>query len=80
MSKTVTLRLSEEEYQQILASANTEHRPISNFITYTVLQNIHNSLYTNPIETAQINSDKKLLKRLKTGHNQVKGKKGKFVE
>ena len=80
MSKTITLRLSDNEYSQIASSATAEHRPISNFITHAVLEKIEESLYTDSAETAEIKSDEKLLQRLKRGHGEVKHKKGKFIE
>jgi uncharacterized protein (DUF1778 family) len=79
MSKVVTLRLSEEEYQRIAAAAEIEHRPISNFITTKVLEEIEESYYVDPIEMAQIRSDKQLLEKLKAGHNDAKKRKGRLV-
>ncbi len=79
MSKTITLRLSEEEYEKISSASEIEHRPISNFITARVLEDIEESYYVDPIEMAQIKSDKKLLKRLATGHRHTKKMKGRFV-
>jgi len=79
MSKVVTLRLSEEEYREISSAAGIEHRPISNFITTRVLEDIEESYYVDPIEMAQIKSDKKLLKRLEAGHRQAKRMRGRFV-
>jgi uncharacterized protein (DUF1778 family) len=79
MSKTITLRLSEEEYKKISSASEIEHRPISNFITTRVLEDIEESYYVDPIEMAQIKSDKKLLERLRTGHRDVKKMKGRFV-
>ena len=79
MSKTITLRLSEEEYNKILAASKIEHRPISNFITTKVLEDIEESYYVDPIEMAQIKSDQKLIEKLKLGHNDAKKMKGKFV-
>lgn len=79
MSKVVTLRLSEEEYKEISAVAEIEHRPISNFITTRVIEDIKESYYVDPIEMAQIKSDKKLLKKLEAGHRHAKKMKGRFV-
>jgi uncharacterized protein (DUF1778 family) len=79
MSKVLTLRLSDEEYELISTTAQMEHRPISNFITTIVLNEIDDSQYVDAIEMAQIRSDKSLLERLKTGHAQAKKLKGKFV-
>jgi uncharacterized protein (DUF1778 family) len=79
MSKVITLRLSEEEYERISTTAHVEHRPISNFITAAVLSRIDESYYTDAVETAQIHSDKRLLAKLKAGHADAKKLKGKFV-
>ena len=79
MSKVVTLRLSEEEYKKISVAANIEHRPISNFITTMLLKDIEESYYVDPIEMAQIMSDKRLLEKLNAGHRNAKEKKGKLV-
>ena len=79
MSKVITLRLSEEEYKEISTIAKIEHRPISNFITTAVLKEVEASYFVDPIEMAQIKSDKKLLEKLKTGHSHAKNKKGKLV-
>ncbi|MFH1645277.1 MAG: DUF6290 family protein [Candidatus Omnitrophota bacterium] len=79
MSKIVTLRLSDEEYKQIVAVAKIEHRPISNFITMAVLKEIEESYLVDSIEMAQIKSDKDLQQRLKAGHKEAKKMKGKFI-
>jgi len=79
MSKVITLRLSEEEYKKIAAAAEIEHRPISNFITTEVMEDIEESYYVDPLEMAQIKSDKRLLKKLHAGHLDAKKRRGKFV-
>lgn len=79
MSKIITLRLSEEEYKRVKSCASIEHRPISNFITTKVLEDIEESYYVDPIEMAQIKSDKRLLEKLKAGHRDVKRRRGRLV-
>ena len=79
MSKVVTLRLSEEEYEKISAAADIEHRPISNFITATLIKDIEESYFVDSIEMAQIMSDKGLLGKLRAVHKDAKAGKGKFV-
>lgn len=79
MSKVITLRLSEEEYRKIRAAAAIEHRPISNFITTEVMEDIEESYHVDPLEMTQIKSDKNLLKRLEAGHRHAKQMKGRFV-
>ena len=80
MTKVVTLRLSEEEYKRISTAAKIEHRPISNFITTKVIKDIEESYYVDPIEMAQIKSDKNLIGKLKIGHRDAKEMKGRFIE
>jgi hypothetical protein len=60
MPKVITLGLTEDEYQKIAAAAQIDHRPISNFITTEVLKDIGESYDIDPIEMAQIKSDKRL--------------------
>lgn len=79
MFKTITLRLSEDEYKKISFASGIEHRPISNFITARILEDIEESYYVDPIEMAQIKSDKKLLEKLEAGHRDAKKTRGKFV-
>jgi|PlaIllAssembly_1097288.scaffolds.fasta_scaffold718756_1 uncharacterized protein (DUF1778 family) len=79
MSKLVTLRLSDEEYNKIFQSAKIENRSIPNFIITKTLQEIDDSIFTDPVETDQILSDRKLIKKLQTGHGQAQQKKGRLV-
>jgi len=79
MSKVITLRLSEEEYKRIAAAAKAEHRPISNFITTRVLEDIEESYYVDPVEMAQIKSDKRLLRKLKAGHTDATKRRGRLI-
>lgn len=79
MSKVVTLRLSDKEYKRISTVAKIEHRPISNLITTMVLKDIEESYYVDPIEMAQISSDKRLLEKLKAGHRDAKKMRGKLI-
>ena len=79
MSKIITLRLSEEEYNMIREKAALEYRPISNFITSVVLKKIEESENVDAIEMDQINNDASLQKRLKAGIKDAKLMKGKYV-
>ncbi|MDO8580861.1 MAG: CopG family transcriptional regulator [Candidatus Omnitrophota bacterium] len=80
MSKTITLRLSDEEYERILTSAENEYRPISNFITHVVLDKIAELYYADNVEMTEIKSNEKLSRSLKAGHQDTAKMKGKFVE
>ena len=60
---------------KILSAASIEHRSISNFVTAKALQDTEESYYADPIEMAQITSDKCLLEKLKASN-----KNGKLVD
>ncbi|OGR92440.1 MAG: hypothetical protein A3I11_01895 [Elusimicrobia bacterium RIFCSPLOWO2_02_FULL_39_32] len=79
MNKVVTLRLTEDEYNKILLASRIDHRPISSFITISTLKQIEESYYVDPIEMAEIRSNKKLNKKLKAGYQDAKAMRGKFV-
>lgn len=80
MSKTITVRLTDDEYELISECAKAQHRPISNFITTMVIHDIEETMYADSIEMAQINNDKKLMEKIRKGQSDAKSKKGKFVE
>jgi hypothetical protein len=77
MSKTITLRLDDAEYELIAAGAMAERRSISNFITATVIREIEASYYADGVELAQIKGDPGLLDRISQGHAEAKARRGK---
>ena len=77
MAKVVTVRLSDEEYGKIAASAKLERRPLSNFITMMTIKGIEEGDYVDAVEMRQIRSDKSLISRLRAGHRDAKHRKGK---
>jgi len=79
MSRIITLRLSDEEYEKISNFATVEHRPISNFITALVMRDIAEAYYVDSIEMSQIKSDSNLMGKLKRGSEQAKKRKGKLI-
>jgi predicted DNA-binding protein len=80
MSKVITVRLSDEEYEKISGAARNERRPISNYITSTVIKDIEESYFADSVEMSQISSDKALTEKLRKGHLEAKKMKGKFIE
>jgi len=79
MPRTITIRLSDGDYKKISLSAQFENRPISNFITTAVLKEIEESDYVDSVEMAQIKDDKKLMGKLKAGHNDAKKMRGRLI-
>ena len=79
MAKVVTVRLSNEEYRKIAASARMERRPLSNFIATMVVKGIEEGDYVDAVERAQITADQRLMARLRAGHRDAKKRSGRFV-
>ena len=76
MSKVVTIRLGEEEYQRIRTAAQADNRPISNFMETATLRFLEQVEFADEQEMAEIRSDKSLLRSLKAGLSDIK--KGRF--
>ncbi len=75
MSKTVTKRLSEEEYILFAQAAEAVKRPISNLIKYLAQQKLEEDLFVDQIEMDGILGNKNLLESLRKGSKDVKLKK-----
>ena len=80
MSKTITLRLSEENYNKYKILADRDNRPISNFIETAVKRFIEHNIYVDEFEMEEIRNNVELNKSLKRGLSDIKSKKGRLVE
>ena len=80
MSKTITLRLSEENYNKYKILAERDNRPISNFIETAVKRFIEHNIYVDEFEMEEIRNNAELNKSLKRGLSDMKSKKGRLVE
>ncbi len=80
MSKTVTLRLSDENYKIYRKLADSDNRPISNFIETAVNKFIENNIQVDEYEMTEIRNNAELNKSLKRGLSDMKSKRGRFVE
>jgi predicted CopG family antitoxin len=80
MSKTITLRISEDHYEAFKRYAQRENRKISNAIETLAMKQLDSTFFTDEFETAGILSDEGLMERIKAGTKQAKAKKGRFVE
>lgn len=79
MSKTVTIRLSDEDYRVISSVAEHERRPISNFITHRVMAAISDMNTVDDAEMTEILSDEKVMHSIDRGQKQFVQGKGRFV-
>ncbi|MCJ7587099.1 MAG: DUF6290 family protein [Candidatus Aminicenantes bacterium] len=79
MSKTITLRISEDHYEAFKKYARAENRKISNAIETLAMKQLENSVFADDFETEGILADEKLLARIRTGTKQAGDRKGRFV-
>lgn len=80
MSKTVTLRLNDRIYKLFRNLAESENRPLSNFIETSVLRFIENNQFVDEYEMAEIRGNQDLNRSLKRALKDVKAQRGRFVE
>lgn len=80
MSKTITLRVSEDHYEAFKKYAQQDNRKISNAIETLALKQLESAQFVEGIEMEGILADKDLLARIARGGKQAKAKKGRFVE
>ena len=80
MSKTVTLRLGEEVYEELREAAAAERRPLSNLIETAALARIREAQFVDDAEMAEILDNDALVRRLRAGSRQARRREGHFVE
>lgn len=80
MSKTVTLRLDDEVYEELKQAAAAARRPLSNLIETAALRRVREEQFVDDTEMAEIRADEALLERLRAGSLQARERKGSFVE
>jgi predicted transcriptional regulator len=80
MSKTVTLRLSDDVYQLFRQSAENDNRPLSNFIETATRRFIEQSELVEESEMTEIHGNAPLNRKLRRGHADARAKRGRFVD
>jgi hypothetical protein len=80
MSKTITLRLSDENYNVYKKLAESDNRPISNFIETAVKRFVEINAFVDEFEMVEIRHNVELNKSLERGLSDIKNKKGRLVE
>ena len=72
MTKSVTLRLVEDVYEEFREAAAAERRPLSELIETAALARIREAQFVDDAEAAEILSDDALVQRMKTGSRQAR--------
>lgn len=80
MSRTITLRLSDEEFERFSEAAASVKRPVSNLIKHLAGQKLEEDVFADRLEMDEILSNKQLVADLKEGSEDARQMKGKFVD
>jgi len=79
MTKTITLRLDEDVYDELREAATAERRPLSNLIETAALARVREDQFVDDAEMAEIADNDALLRRLKAGSREARKRKGTIV-
>ena len=79
MSQTVTLRLDDSVYKKFKGLAVRDNRPLSNFIQTAALRFVEQHETVDEFEMAEIRGNDSLNQSIKSGLQDVKAKRGRFV-
>ena len=79
MSKTVTLRLSEDVYRCFRTLAERDNRPLSNFIETAALRYVEGEEYVDEFEMDEIRANRTLNNSIKRGLADAGAKRGRAV-
>ena len=80
MSKTVTLRLDEETYEEFREAARAQRRPLSNLIETAALLKIRELQFVDDAEMAEILANERLAESLRVGSRDARRRRGRLVE
>ena len=79
MTKTITLRLDEDVYNELREAATAERRPLSNLIETAALARVREAQFVDDAEMAEILDNDDLIRRLRAGSRQARKRKGTVV-
>jgi len=79
MAKPLTVRIEESAYRLIAEAAAAENRSVSNFIETAALKRAAEEIFVSQDEMTEILADKRLVRRLKSGHRDAAARRGRFA-
>ena len=79
MHKTITLRLENSKYEMIKKLAESENRPISNFIETATIRYILATEHVDEFEMEEIRNNKSLNESMDRGIADAKALRGRFI-
>jgi hypothetical protein len=79
-AKTITLRLKDDVCDVFLEAALAENCPVSNLIEPAAITKIPEQQFTDDVEMAEINADRKLIKRIRQGCREARLREGRLID
>jgi len=79
MTKILTVRMDDATYRLIAEAAAAENRSVSNFIETAARQKAVDEIFVSEEEMVEIRADRSLQRRLKSGHRDAAGGRGRFA-
>ena len=79
MSKTITLRIDDAEYELLKKAADGERRTISNFLEVAAMAYISGETFVSDTEMNEIMADKSLMKDLRQSKKEISERKYRIV-
>ncbi|MCE2928562.1 MAG: hypothetical protein LW817_02905 [Candidatus Caenarcaniphilales bacterium] len=76
---SITLRLDDYIYSQVVNMAKAENRSIANLVETFMLEKLEEMIFVNDYEMKNILDDKELMTRMDKGIKQGLARKGKIV-
>ncbi len=80
MPKTITLRLSDLDYELFRNYAEADNRPLANLIETAAKRHLRECAMVSEAEMAEIRNNPALVSRLKAGSKAARKKQGRFVD
>ena len=79
MSKTIAIRLSDQDYKLFKNFAEADNRPMANLIETAAKRHLQECEMVSEREMKSIRSNTKLVSRMKAGSKAAHKKQGRFV-
>ena len=79
MSRTVTLRLKDGEYERLRALAEGDNRSLSNFIETATLRYLDQEEHVDEFEMQEIRGNQPLNESIARGLEDAKARRGRYV-
>ena len=79
MAKTLTLRVDDETYEALAEAATAEGRSIANLVETAAVAHLREQQFVDDAEMAEIETNERLVTRLRRGSRDARARRGRLV-